>query len=301
MHDNVTRRVEVRILALAIAVAALLELGWSCRALATPTFDVERAMRKVHELERSYALSYKVGVCPYYGRWWANHYARKQTLPGSEETVWQRYVAELARHRQRPQRLDCTLYAQEILKAGMDRTDYDKLLRGHRRIWKARGFAGWSVGYLLTEEMGWKAYAIISPSASYYHYYMKHFRNDKVYPVWKQPSIRIEEHYVLGKHDRQIEALLKRGRFGWGFSDGGIHTWITSGVDLKECHWDSGPSLRFEIPRTHVLDASLKREPFFETTRLIKFTDYGAHLVVFPPVQPPAGHLVLTLGGNLLE
>jgi len=243
-------------------------------------------MKKVRELERSYAVSYKSGVCPYYGRWWANHYARKQKVVGSEETVWQRYVAELARQRERPRRLDCTLYAQEVLQAGMSPADYATLLAHHRRIWGPRGFAGWSVAHVLTEQLGWKAYAVISPRARYHHYYVKHFRRHKVYPVWRQPSIRIEEHYVLGRHDRQIEALLRRGRFAWGFSDGGIHTWITSGVELKECHWDSGPSLRFEIPRTHALDAGLKREPFFETTRFVEFTDYGAHLVVLPPARP---------------
>jgi len=133
------------------------------------------------------------------------------------------------------------------------------------------------------EKLGWKAYAVIHPTARFYHFYKKHFIKNRVYPVWKQPDIRIEGHFELGKHDRAIEALLRRGRLGWGFSDGGIHTWIASGVTLKECHWDSGPSRRYEIPETHALSAVLRREPFFENTPLVKFTDYGAHLIVFPP------------------
>jgi hypothetical protein len=258
-----------------LAGVAALTLG---QHAALGNFDVSRAQRKIRELEQTYRSTYDRGTCPYYGRWWANHYARRSRLPGSQETVWDHYRKLLAQRGQKPQRLDCTLYAQEVLQAGMDPAEYQKLLQGHRRIWGPRGFAGWSVGHLLTTEHGWKAYAIVRPGARYYSYYLKHLRRG-VLPVWKQPSIKIEQHFIVGQHDRAIEALLRRGRLGWGFSDGGIHTWVTSGVDLKECHWDSAPSKALEIPGI----PAAERQPFFETTRLLNFADYGVHLVVFPP------------------
>ncbi len=264
--------------ALSLSISVLL-----LSSTASAAFDVAKARRKARAYEELYRKSYAQGVCPAYGRFWANHYARRTRLAGSDRTVWQRYVEELAAKRLRPERLDCTLYAHELLKAGMDAKSHATLLAEHRRIWKGRGFAGWSVAHILTEKLGWKAYAILHRSARYYHFYKKRFVAKRLYPVWKQPDIRIEAHYELGKDDRAIEALLRRGRFGWGFSDGGIHTWVTSDTTLKECHWESGPSRRYEIPEAHPLAAGLRREPFFESTRLVEFTDYGAHLVVFPP------------------
>ena len=99
------------------------------------------------------------------------------------------------------------------------------------------------------------------------------------------PNIRIERYFTRGKDDRAIEDLLRKNRFGWGFSQGGIHTWITSGRDLKECHFDAGPSKNYEIPTAHSLFSTtgLRSEPLFETTRFVAFDDYPVHLVVFPP------------------
>jgi len=239
--------------------------------------------------DRAYRADYERGVCRYYGRKWASTYARRQRWAGGEQTVWQRYVSELRKRGVKPRRIDCTLYAQAILEAGMTSQSYRQLWRGHRAIWKAKGFAGWSVAHLLTRQHGWRAYAFIRRGAPHYHYYMHHFIKRREYPVWKQPNIKLERHFILGKDDRAVEALLERHRFGWGFSDGGIHTWVTRGRDLKECHYDSGPSRRYEIPSHHPLyrvGLQNQREPLFKTTRFVAFKDYRVHLVVFPPARP---------------
>jgi hypothetical protein len=251
---------------------------------AEAAFDARTAERRARAFERSYFSNYDSGVSRFYGRLWAKIYARK-VKQGSASTVWQQFVDELAAQGTRPMRLDCTLYAQEILRAGMRAEEYERLRREHNALWPGRGFAGWSVGYLLTTKFGWKAYAIINRSSTYYGYYLHHFRTKKQYPVWKQPNIDIEAHFILGKDDRAIERLLQAHRFGWGFSDGGIHTWITFQTNLKECHWDCGPSRRYEIPNTHdyYRTSDLKHHTLFKTTRFIRFSDYHAHLVVFPP------------------
>ena len=164
-------------------------------------------------------------------------------------------------------------------------TNYQRLRKEHKAIWGARGFAGWSVAYLLTERFGWKAYAVISTSARYYSYYLNHFKAKREYPVWRQPNIEIEEFFILGQQDSAIERLLAKHEFGWGFSDGGIHTWITHRTELKECHYDCGPSRKYDIPSTHAYyqTSNLGQHTLFKTTRLVDFTDYAVHLVVFPP------------------
>lgn len=272
----------------AIKVLSLAAVALPRSAASAPgEFDFDKATRKMVAFDRAYLSSYADGVCRYYGRKWATIYAKREKLEGTDETVWKRYLKELSKKRMKPKRLDCTLYAQEVLKAGMDPGDYKRLLKEHRKVWGARGFAGWSVGYLLTERFNWKAYAIISPSAGYYHYYLRHFKKRSRYPVWKQPDIKIARYFVLKRDDKEIEALLRRHRFGWGFSDGGIHTWITSRTKLKECHYDSGPSKKYEIPGSHPLFTAmgLRSNPLFKATRFVKFEDYGAHLVVFPPAE----------------
>jgi hypothetical protein len=265
--------------ALVSALASALVLTLPARVQAAPRpFDHTRALAKIHAFDRAYRASYGRGVGRYFGRLWARLNARRQRVAGKDETVWQRYVKDLARRGLRPRRIDCTLYAQAVLEAGMDPDEYRELRREHNQLWPGRGFAGWSVGHLLVEKHGWKAYAFIRPGAGHYHYYLHFFRRKGEYPVWKQPNIRIERHFTLGRDDRAIEALLRRNRFGWGFSQGGIHTWITSGRLLKEVHFDAAPSRRYELRAE-----GLEPVPLFETTRLVEFDDYPVHLVVFPP------------------
>lgn len=114
---------------------------------------------------------------------------------------------------------------------------------------------------------------MISRRARDYRHYTRHFERGR-YPVWKQPSIRIERHFVLERDAEAIEQLLERGVFGFGFSLGGIHTWLTLGRELKEVHYDSGPSRRY---------ASDTPYKMFETTRFVDFDDYDVHFVALPP------------------
>jgi hypothetical protein len=254
--------------------------------LASPAsaFDFDGARRKMKVFEKAYSGE----SCQYYGRKWATLYAKRTPArKDKRQTVWQQWVRQLRKKRLRPRRVDCTLYAQAVLEAGMDADDYARLRKEHNRLWRARGFAGWSVAHILTTKHGWKAYAVIGPDAPTYHYYMYHFRKRGRYPIWKQPDIKIEAYFRLDdKRDRKrIEKLLRRREFGWGFSEGGIHTWITSGVKLKECHYDKGPSPKYDIPESDGLFQAndLRANPLFKTTRFVKFTDYGVHLIVFPP------------------
>ena len=170
--------------------------------------------------------------------------------------------------------MDCTTYCAKLLKAGMRSEDYSKLVKYHSEIWEGLGFAGWSVGHLLVDRFGWKAYAFIEKDAEDYHHYLSHFKVRKEYPVWKQPNIKIEEYFVLGEDDAKVEELLSKHKFSWGFSEDGVHTWITNFTDLKECHWDGPPAEKYNPNNSFPL--------LFETTRFIEFEDYDVHLVVFP-------------------
>jgi len=236
-------------------------------------FDDKKAAARVQEIADCYSANYDDGLCPYYGRLWKKTFARRHAYGDTGMTVWEHFNLSLKAAGLTPRRLDCTLYAQAILQAGMPRRDYERLRTEHRRIWGARGFAGWSVAYLLTEALGWHAYAIIDPDAPDHGLYMRYFKNRMRYPVWRQPAIRIEGYYISGRDDAAIEALLRQHSFGWGFSEGGIHTWFTQGIDLKECHFDAGPTRRYDVDLPYRL---------LETTRFTAFKDYHVHLVVFP-------------------
>jgi len=98
---------------------------------------------------------------------------------------------------------------------------------------------------------------------------------EKEYPVWRQPNIKIEDFYILGQDDTEIEELLKKHQFSWGFSEDGIHTWITNYTDLLECHWDGTPAAKYN-PNNWLPD-------LFETTRFIEYKDYDVHIIVVPP------------------
>ena len=51
--------------------------------------------------------------------------------------------------------------------------------------------------------------------------------------------------YILDKDDEKINELLSQNEFGWGFSNQGIHNWITRFTTLKECMWDGAPCKKY--------------------------------------------------------
>ena len=263
-----------------VLLALVLSTGLQGAAFAEPpkrgrgAFDYQKAAARIQEIAEAFYPNYESGLCPYYGRVWKDEFAKKNKFENTGMTVWKHYKEALTARGIEPERLDCTLYAKEILKAGLARKDYRRLWNEHYKIWKDNGFSGWSVGHLLTEKFGWRAFAVIDPKAPDYPYYMSFFKNKKEYPVWRQPNIKIEGYFIAGRDDEAVEALLARHEFGWGFSEGGIHTWITQRTDLKECHFDSGPTRRYDADKPYRL---------LETTRFIHFKDYNVHLVVFPP------------------
>ena len=158
--------------------------------------------------------------------------------------------------------------------AGIDPRVYKRLWHLHRKQWPQKGLAGWSVAHLLTRYLGWTAYAVIDRRSPQFDYYLSYFTKRNQYPVWRQPNITIKGFFIAGEQDAKIEALLTQNPFSWGFSEGGIHTWITTGRLLKECHFDSGPSKTYDV---------LHRYPLFETTPFVDYDDYTVHLLVFPP------------------
>ncbi|MDD9935565.1 MAG: hypothetical protein OXT09_18285 [Myxococcales bacterium] len=237
-------------------------------------FDVGRAAKLARELDRQFASAYDRGPFPFFARQWARETARKRPGERPGETMWESYQREVAEHGLTARRLDCTLYAIELLRAGMSERDYRRMVRLHRRIYGQRGFAGWSVAHILTEHFGWTAHVFVRDGDRQERLYRGHFTRHRQYPVWKQPNIRVQSFHVIDRERGAIEAMLRDRRFGWGFSLGGIHTWVTFGTALKEVHFDSGPTRKYDIQADYRM---------FETTPFVDFHDYGVHLIAFPP------------------
>jgi len=234
-------------------------------------FDSSEAIVRSDELVKEYLTGYFWNVSRLVGRVWLDY---SEEISMSEKTIYEEYLNELEKDSLQMRRMDCTIYAEDCLKAGFGEDDFRRLKNLHNEIYPGKGFAGWSVSYLLTGNFGWKSYAFIKPGAKDYHHYLNHFKNNKEYPVRRQPDTKIEKFYFLGEDNEEIEQLLSENEFGWGFSEDGIHTWITNYTDLKECHWDGPPAEKYDPDNSFPL--------LLETTRFIEFYDYGVHLVVFP-------------------
>ncbi len=93
--------------------------------------------------------------------------------------------------------------------------------------------------------------------------------------VWGQPDIALEGMFTLGKDSLEINHLLDKEEFGWGFSYQGIHSWITRFTDLKECMWDGAPCLKY--------NKNLSAQYLFKKTKFNEYFDYESHVIVFPP------------------
>ncbi len=236
-------------------------------------FNSKSAIDFSNQIIKEHWKNYNESVSRFYGRVWLDNYAKHQFL--GEKSFYDDYLQELSNRNMQKIRMDCTIYCAKVLKAGMGTDEYSKLVKYHNEIWPGDGFAGWSVGHLLVDKFGWKAYAFIEPGAGYYHHYFSHFKDKREYPVWRQPNIKIEAYYSLGQDNAEIEELLSKYKFSWGFSQDGIHTWITSYTDLLECRWDGPPAARYNS------DEWLP--DLFITTRFIRYKDYDVHIIVVPP------------------
>lgn len=232
-------------------------------------FNSVNAINKIADIENEYFKDIKNSVSKYYGTVW-----REQAETKIVANNFSQYQAYLNTLNEKPDSLHCTLYAYEGLKAGLTKEQLEELESKHQAIWKSREIAGWSIGYLLVKDYDWQAYLILNKQSSEYNHCLKSYQKDKTYPVWKQPNIPLEAVYVIGEQDSLISNLLNQHEFGWGFSEQGIHTWITRYNELKECNWLGSPSLQYQ-------DSEFDK-PLFISTNFKNYFDYNSHVVIFP-------------------
>ncbi len=231
-------------------------------------FDSPKAINALVRMENQYFEAYEDSVSPFYGTIW-REYLEADTIGR------RRYKRYLGLVDDRADSMHCTIYAIKALKAGLG-DDFEKLEKAHRKIWGNREHAGWSIGYLLVRDWGWKAYSIIDTNSQEFAQCQRAFKRNKRYPVWRQPDIPLEAMYILGKDDSLIMDLLAKHEFGWGFSDQGYHTWITRFGTLKECNWLGAPGRDFEM------GSSL---PLFLRTPFLEYDDYASHVLIVPPLE----------------
>lgn len=242
-------------------------------------FNSVAALDRAEAYEQEYTENYRTGASVAFGRVWADA-AMLDTLPNGKTTQFDLYRKEMEDQGKTRDSLDCTLYAQELLRVGLGPDQYQKLDSLHREIWGDREYAGWSVGYLLTQHFGWRAWLFIDTVSAEFNKCTKQFKKDGSYPVWHQPNIPLEAMWTVGSEDERIDSLLANEEFGWGFSEQGIHTWVVNYRDLKECNWAGAPGFKYDIPGA---------KPLFITTPFERFHDYNSHVVVFPPKKQQEG------------
>ena len=233
-------------------------------------FNSVNAINKIAEIENEHFKNIEKSISKYYGTVWRER--AEQTMIDDSTSQYSEYLTKLKNTK--PDSLHCTLYAYEGLKAGLSLEQLDSLEKIHRNIWKSREIAGWSIGFILVKYFDWKAYLFLNTNSSEYQHCLKSFKRDKSYPVWKQPNIPLEEVFIIGKEDSLINDLLVQHEFTWGFSEQGIHTWITRFDQLKECNWSGAPSKEYQI--------SEYEKPLFITTPFENYFDYNSHVIVVP-------------------
>lgn len=238
-------------------------------------FNSCEAINKIVDIENEHLIDFNQGISKYYGTVWRER-AEYKVVKG-DSTLYERYLTELDDSINKPDSLHCTIYAYKGLKAGLNSDQLHRLEKLHKKIWKSREIAGWSIGYILVKYFNWKAYLIIHPNSKEYKHCSRSYHKNKTYPVWKQPNIPLENLYTIGKDDSLINNLLKKQEFGWGFSEQGIHTWITRYDELKECNWLGAPSIKYQ--------ESAYEKPLFITTKFKDYFDYNSHVVIFPSEQ----------------
>lgn len=236
-------------------------------------FHSPNAINRIATIENEYFNERKGAISKYYGTAWRSSaetvFEKKERL-----SIYNKYTNLLLKEKQiKPDSMHCTIYAIEALKTGLGK-DFEKMDIYHKKIWKDREYAGWSVGYILTKHFGWTAYLVLSNKSTEYKVCKRNYQKDGKYHVYRQPDIPIKKVFDFDKDKQQIDSLLNGNEFGWGFSEQGWHTWITRFNTLKECNWEGAPSVKYETEGS---------KPLFISTKFTEFYDYNSHIIIFPP------------------
>ncbi|MCB9234202.1 MAG: hypothetical protein H6581_21275 [Bacteroidia bacterium] len=238
-------------------------------------FDAPRAINALAKMENHYFRHYTRGISPFYGTVW-REYAELDSLPGLQKSRFDSYRDRLTQLGMRPDSMHCTLYAVRALEAGMG-ANWKVLEAAHRSIWKEREHAGWSLGYLLVRDFGWRAFLLIDRDSREFDHCLRAWQGRKTYPVWRQPEIPLSGFYIRGENDSAFYKLLAQNEFGWGFSEQGIHTWITRFGELKECNWQGAPG------QIYAQQPSWVDQHLFLTIPIQHYQRYLSHVVIFAP------------------
>ncbi|GAA3517304.1 hypothetical protein GCM10022393_34260 [Aquimarina addita] len=236
-------------------------------------FDAPKAINAIAAIENEYFNDIQDSYSRYYGTVWRQQ-AEVTYIDGHATSTFEKYRELVSKKGYKVDSMHCTIYAIEALKAGLGNT-FAEVENHHKRIWRDREHAGWSIAHILTTYYNWSAYLIISKESKEYTVASKNFKKSKKYDVWKQPDIALEAMFILENDQVRINSLLAKHEFGWGFSDQGWHTWITRFDMLKECNWSGAPSREYQESWD---------KPLFLKTKFLEFYDYNSHIVVFPPL-----------------
>jgi len=235
-------------------------------------FNSPKAINAIATIENDYFSNYHKGISKYYGSVWAGS-AYSEVGDGVGTWEWDNYKKEMDSLHIKPDMFHCMVYTMKALKVGLG-VNYPILQQYHRQIYNKTNYAGWSMAHILTKHFGWKAYLFIQPYSEEYNRCIKNFNDNKTYYVWRQPDIKLEGMFLLGSDNDEVNNLLSKNEFGWGFSYQGIHNWITRFNVLKECMWDGAPCAKYNKENNQYL---------FRATKFTEFTDYNSHVIVFPP------------------
>lgn len=233
-------------------------------------FNSPNAINKLAAIENEYFNNYKKSESKYYGTAW---YKNAINTNRDSTNIFENYKQNMLAKNIKIDSMHCTIYAIEALQAGFG-SDFSKVKEHHKRIWKNREYAGWSIAYILTKQYNWKAYLMLSKNSEEYNACNRNFKKDRKYHVYKQPNIPIEKIFDFDTDKKQIDSLLNQHEFGWGFSEQGWHTWVTRFNQLKECNWAGSPSSKYDNAGNKAL---------FIKTKFTEFYDYNSHIIVFPP------------------
>jgi len=237
-------------------------------------FNSPNAINRIADIENEYFNNFDDSISRYYGTLWAE-FAAVDTPLNETKSILDKYKQDMQQKSIKPDSMHCTIYAIEALKAGLD-TNFAELEKYHKQIWGNREHAGWSVGYILVKYFNWNAYLFISDYSNEYDRCVKNYKNSKKYYVWHQPDIPLSGIYDFDRDKSAIDSLLLQHEFGWGFSNQGIHTWITRFDTLKECIWTGSPAKKYN---------SMYNNYLFKKTKFTDFYDYASHVIIFPPKE----------------